>query len=115
MKPAVWVFASIILLATTISNSQDHAPTLEQCRADEKLWWDELNNVPAAISRLPFSKLVNRFGEMTDCGSVDDDRIADYNRVAGSLTLKMQNRLLHFVDRHHLMGQFMAEDAAGKR
>jgi hypothetical protein len=106
---------AVLLFTTAVVAGQDHAPTVAQCQADQKLWWQQLNSEPGEISRLTVIKLNERGLEMGNCGAVDEDRVADYDRVMALLTLEREKRIGHFLDRHHLTAQFLSEDAAGKR
>lgn len=108
------ICAALLLLAAT-SFAQDHAPTVEQCRADQRLWWNQLDTQPEEISSLPFKKLNQRTGEMIACAAVDEERRDSYIRTQGMFQIQQSMRLLNFVERHNLMGQFLAEDKAGKR
>ena len=97
---------------------QDHAPTAAQCQADERLWESDLhkaNSTKNVISRFSFQSLQDRFSEMEDCIAVDEEHGPYYASLAGIYGVGVAARLKHFIDRHYLMAQFLAEDAAGKR
>ncbi len=106
-----------LLLAATPSLGQDHAPTVAQCQADQRLWASDLydGNVKEAVSKLSFQTLQIRVSEMGDCVFVDEERAQHYANLGGSYGLVMAKRLKNFVERHDLTAQFLAEDAAGKR
>ncbi len=109
------VSSAILLFFPAISLAQDHAPTVEQCRADQRLWSEQFDSRPEEVSKLSFRKLIVRGKEMTDCAVVDEEQIRAYNRTADSVQVEAGSRLLNFVTRHNLMAQFIAEDNAGKR
>ena len=52
---------------------------------------------------------------MRDCAVVDEENQHSYLQLAGMFQMEYELRLLDFVTRHHLMAQFVAEDADGKR
>jgi hypothetical protein len=89
-----WIAVALLLLTTLVA--QDHAPTLKQCQADQKLWWEQLDSGSDEISTLTVTKLNQRSDEMTKCGVVDTDRIAAYDRTAASLQLAVQKAPLEF-------------------
>jgi hypothetical protein len=106
-----------VLLLSLIPSlfSQDHAPTVEQCRADQRLWAAQLDGNPEIVRSLAYYQLNDRMGEMADCVAVDRDREIVYADTAGRFNNRQMVRLLDFVKRHELHDQFIAEDAAGKR
>jgi hypothetical protein len=105
----------VIFLLTALSLGQDHAPTVQQCEADQRLWWEQLDTQPEEISKLSFRKLNQRSGEMADCAVIDEEHINAYNRTSVLLLIQQSSRLANFVVRHNLMSQFLAEDKVGKR
>jgi len=95
--------------------ADDHAPTVAQCQADQRLWWNQLDNDKEAISKLTVRQLNERSGEMNQCGIVDKQHVESYSRTAAMFHLEIENRLRRFLERHGLMKQFVDEDRAGKR
>jgi hypothetical protein len=88
------------------------APTLEQCRADQRLWLDKVEKTTLAED---YFTINNWAGEMLDCGVL-------IPRISGSTTMSPERvhgekvlRLEHFLDRHNLYDKFIEEDKAGKR
>jgi len=114
MKSSIYVCA-VLLCLTVTSFSQDHAPTVEQCRSDQRLWQSQLDNASQEISKLPFLTLTDRGHEMADCIVVDGDSWQSYSHTSVALHIQQSRRLMHFLERHNLLKQFLAEDAAGKR
>ena len=104
----------VLLFLLTVATAQDHAPTVQQCQADRLLWWDQFDT-PEVIATLSYRKLSERSGEMIDCSAVDDEHKESYRRLVAMFQMEIAQRLLSFVTRHHLMAQFMAEDAAKTR
>jgi hypothetical protein len=116
MKPSVTL--CVLLLSLTSLFAQDHAPTVEQCRADQRLWSSVLRDEHAfadAVSGLPVQALKQRSGEMRDCFAVDSENSHDYFVVVSAYATELSGRYRNFISRHSLMAQFLAEDAAGKR
>ncbi len=118
MKLKFTLCAFLLSLITPLFG-QDHAPTVEQCRADQRLWSSvhDTQDYKDAMSRLSAQTLKQRSDEMSDCFAVDSENSHDYFAVVAACGMEMEmgRRYRHFIDRHHLMAQFLAEDAAGKR
>jgi hypothetical protein len=107
------------------SKEVKRAPTVEQCRADQKLWLSRISDdakaeeaeglrepVAASISfqQLNFCSL-----EMHDCARIDPEFKKEYCQTSDAAVVTANNRLVHFLYRHNLNEQFLAEDAQGKR
>jgi hypothetical protein len=104
-----------VLFCVSVLRAQTHAPTTDQCRADQKLWLTQLAESSQEISSLSFAELGLRATEMRQCYAVDDNPKMMYNETAAAFFVKREERLQNFVNRHHLMEQFLAEDISGKR
>jgi hypothetical protein len=113
MKTTVRLSAALLLFLA-VSPAQDHAPTVDQCRADQRLWSSQLDT-PEEVNALSFRKLNKRSEEMAACSTVDEEHPTSYSLTGARLTLQKESRLFDFVTRHKLFDQFLAEDAAGKR
>jgi hypothetical protein len=50
-----------------------------------------------------------------DCFAVDSEDSHNYFVLVAAYTTELSGRYKNFIDRHNLMAQFLAEDAAGKR
>jgi hypothetical protein len=78
-----------------------HAPTVEQCRADQKLWLNEVEHASVSTS---FPDLVAQEAEMIKCESVDPDfdlhRINIYGNTETEIIALKSTRLAHFLSRH---------------
>ena len=100
-----------------------HAPTVEQCRADQTLWFSKINDdakaeeaeglrEPVAHS-ISFQQLNFLILEMHDCARIDPESKGLYYRTSGDAAVAANNRLMNFLYRHNLSSQFVAEDAQG--
>lgn len=94
----------------------EHAPTVAQCQADQRLWMSKLE-VPngGGLLDIPYDTLMAWVHEMGDCEEVDPDWGDKYRNVAHETIARMAARFRDFVWRHNLYDQFIQEDAAGKR
>jgi hypothetical protein len=113
-----FALCAFLLSLVISSQSQDHAPTVEQCRADQRLWLSVMHDEHAfkdAVSQLSVETLKERSREMRDCFAVDSENARDYFDLVTGYGTELSGRYKNFIERHHLMTQFLAEDAAGKR
>ena len=90
MKTLWLLLAIAVPLQLIHAQEVKYAPTVEQCRADQRLWLSKLEQ-PNSIG-IP---------------NVDD--------ALGEIFAVMVRRLVGFLERHNLMDQFLGEDAQGKR
>jgi hypothetical protein len=116
----------VVLFALPVF-AQQHAPTIDVCRADFAVWKAEMNNQTRAVvtKKLSYTELTLRSKEMGQCvqvdwpsetASKDDlDRIALYDALAGVYLNEISDREANFIRRHSLSEQFIAEDEAGQR
>jgi hypothetical protein len=110
------VFA-VVLVASLVAPQVEHAPTVAQCQADQRLWLAKIEaDANGDKTGLPNIYTMRAWGiEMTQCKDVDpSNRFKYFNTEAEIFTDEML-RLRHFLDRHDLMEKFIEEDAAGKR
>jgi hypothetical protein len=112
----------VILHQSTYALEVKHAPTVDQCRADQKLWFSKLD--PGAdivgtaadpLANVSFRELNGWLQEMIDCHIVDPEFSVEYNNNAGEIAGEKFSRVEHFLQRHHLYGQFRVEDVQGNR
>lgn len=125
-----------LLFIPLASQEIEHAPTVEQCRADAALWDNQLDEYNQAarsliegggklevppntdIGRLSFIQLNARIEEIVNCHAVDG-KDADlhrlYYRVTNGLSSARDARFKDFVFRHGYYKQFLAEDQKGLR
>ena len=88
---------------------------VEQCRADQRLWLSKLEQPnDAGINNVSFNDLNAWTFEMDDCRSVDPEFAREYYATEAEAESAAISRVEHFLDRHNLYGQLLAEDAQGK-
>ena len=112
------LFAVFLVFVTAISSQElKHAPTTEQCRADQRLWLSKLEQVnpPDPVARVGYAELMAWEREMLDCRHVDPERRDLYHNTAAEIDAERADRLATFLFRHGLMDQFYAEEAQGKQ
>jgi hypothetical protein len=113
MKTLLLVFG-LMLSLPTVGQDIEHAPTVEQCRADQRLWKARLKG---GGGPLPSVQILSQWhGEMIACWNVDPT--TDQNDYAGTtvyISVEESNRYLAFIKRHNLYKQFEQEDKEGKR
>jgi hypothetical protein len=132
-KSAAIAIGTLAVTCMALAHQQEpkHAPTIAQCQADVKLWYntadateytkaqDALNddNTPnrTAYATLPISEVRLRMLEMTDCARVDDANFRNYHEAHEFYYGIFNDRLFRFMQRHNLFPQFATEDAEGKR
>ena len=102
------------LLPTVTANPQQHAPTVEQCRADAAVW-DLTSMSQTQRDAITVVEAQNRYDQMADCAKVDVEHADTYFARVSFYGAFMSKRLEHFLRRHNLMQQFIDEDAAGMR
>ncbi len=117
------------LVASTQTGKMDHAPTVDQCAADVRLWPSQMTEYLDAetarintgapnsseLMKLTARQLNDRAYEMGQCAFVDPSHQDDYNHQLGLYGEARKDRYVAFVRRHHLEKEFYQEDEAGKR
>ena len=114
MKTLIAFAALTLLVGTPLAQQPQHATTVEQCRADQRLWLSRLeaNNGARDIT---VGTLIDWQIEMDDCSAVDPTNSHAYDRTGCEIMAAKDLRRMHFLERHNLMKQFVDEDAAGER
>jgi hypothetical protein len=118
---------TLIVLVSVVALAQEHAPTVEQCRADYRLWTTNGTN----FKDVSYKELLRRAEVMGQCAETDpaamqvfaEDAMrlgwkkanVNYNDFSALLHETAGERVSKFLTRHHLMPQFIQEDEAGKR
>jgi len=113
------------------AGAQEHAPTLDVCRADAALWGEiraEIDYINATaekmsnstpnrteIAKLSLKEVNSRITEMVQCQSVDRESRDSYSKVEDFYVQVESDRWRAFIVRHNLYSQFEREDAEGKR
>jgi hypothetical protein len=92
-----------------------HAPTVEQCRADQKLWLSKLELANDDLKHVSYNELIGWQDEMNKCAIVDPENGHQYRYTTSEILYKIATRLADFVQRNNLWGQFQAEDDQGCR
>ncbi|HEY1659701.1 MAG TPA: hypothetical protein VGG14_15210 [Candidatus Sulfotelmatobacter sp.] len=110
----------IVLAASAAGQDIQHAPSVEQCRADNRLW-RSLDDRSNGFNEFTTRQLMGMAGEMQRCAAVDP-RFGDpdgggdtYWNMSMELHSAVFGRYMHFVNRHGLGPQFDEEDAKGAR
>jgi hypothetical protein len=110
----VLVLTCVILTASLVGQDVQHAPTVAQCQADQRLWDSEIMN--KSRDDLPVVGILQKqTSEMRDCLSVDPPHQFQYIVTTDEIDAEELIRTLHFLQRHNMMADFKTEDAAGKR
>jgi len=113
-----WLLLLVLIPLYTHAQEVEHAPSVEQCRADRWLWLWELEGPPgppANIGSIGYPELLKRSDEMHACRAVDPDYEHQYYNVMSEIAFARIVRLEAFLRHHNLYDQFVAEDARGKR
>jgi len=83
----------LLLLLVSLLPAQEvkHAPTVEQCHADQRLW---LAKIEGSQDALPNFVTLNSWSqEMADCGSIDPANDTRYYNVRAEIVAVEQARL----------------------
>jgi hypothetical protein len=132
MREAILGFVlGFILSARPVPCAQEHAPTVDVCQADRAAWDDIADRTDYysqetkhlsdgtrntnPVMKLSLKELTLRMTEMGTCESVDKSNMHAYFELLEFYDKVTYDRYRRFIVRHHLMGQFTAEDAAGVR
>ena len=114
----LWLLLLMVTPLQLVHAQEVHyAPTVEQCRADQRLWLSKLETKSgtAPLTDLIYPELITWSEEMNNCIAVDPDNQIQYYNTLGETTSEEQNRFFDFIVRQNLYDQFRAEDAQGKR
>jgi len=102
-----------LLLTASLVGQVEHAPTVAQCQADQRLWDYQLMH---ESEKLPDVVVLQKWSsELRDCMKVDPQTQLQYVFTIDEIDAQTELRLMHFLQRHNLMADFTTEDAAGKR
>lgn len=91
----------------------EHAPTVEQCQADQRLWISKIEDDVAKDAS--FYTIGAWQVEMHNCEKVDPPNHWKYYNTAEEASEVQFNRMMKFLIKHSLLLQFVTEDAEGKR
>jgi len=112
-KKKVWLLLVIVAPLQFIHAQVQHALTVEQCQADQKLVLSRLNSNERTL--VTYKEGYGWFLEMQDCLSVDPENQARYYNTMSETSAMLNTKVRSYLERHNLWNQFMAEDAQGKR
>jgi hypothetical protein len=103
---------AVTVLATSLVGQVEHAPTVAQCQADQRLWIDEIEN---RGTHLKYVTIDGWLLEMGDCDKVDPKNHSNYHSTEAEIVAEEALRMEGFIQRHSLWNKFIAEDSAGTR
>ena len=114
------MFACGALVASLASayprQAVEHAPTMEQCRADRAYWMSKLEQADGkGTDDVTYNTLMGWQSEMDKCMVVDPSDYWKYYNTSSETNAEQKNRLVNFLTRHDLYIQFAKEDSAGER
>ncbi|MGA8230441.1 MAG: hypothetical protein WB795_03085 [Candidatus Acidiferrales bacterium] len=118
-----------VLAVAWPARAQEHAPTVETCRADLTAWNGEISGywgageakhdsgVPdkSLVSGHSAAELLDRATEMGRCFTVDSPNGPAYEGLEGIYLRIIGDRAQAFINRHRLGRSFYKEDQAGIR
>jgi hypothetical protein len=75
MMKRFWLLVLVLVSVSTVGSQEvKHAPTVEQCRADQRLWLSKLeSSVADPVANVSFKELSGWQHEMFECQSVDPE------------------------------------------
>lgn len=87
--------------------------TLDQCKHDIALW----DNERLSFAALSVESLENRAKELLSCqiGYPNAHEQASWTKFEVHLRIGINDRYMHFLERHKLFNQFLEEDEKGER
>jgi hypothetical protein len=110
-----FVVLSLFFLTASLTGQVEHPPTVAHCQAHQRLW---MSKVEASdyTDYLPGWDTISQWAsEMEECQTADPNNHAAYYNLRAKILVLKSVRQQHFIVRHDLYDQFIAEDAAGKR
>jgi hypothetical protein len=109
-----FVALTLFILTAFVTAQIEHAPTVAQCQADQRLWLSQLEGNDR--SKLPeFYVLLDETKEMDACQKVDPPNEQSYYNTGAEMDAEREQRYFHFIQRHNLQDKFIEEDRAGMR
>ena len=120
MRASITVALLILLFSIPNSGQQvEHAPTAQQCQADQAVWGDKLDASAEdwghTVKDTTALTIIAWGTEMGSCRIVDPANYSKYLYVQERGLLVLGSRKAHFMNRHDLNKQFFDEDTAGQR
>jgi hypothetical protein len=106
----------VLLLAGTLLNAQEHAPTKAQCEADSKVWAGQSIEALAKSRTIKVDELLLRAMEMESCSVAYEEGADHYAMMAEEYGAAYDSRVQDFFKRHpDALKKFVVEDDAGLR
>jgi hypothetical protein len=102
-----------IFVLAAVGQEVQHAPTVAQCLADQRLWYSKVEDTSITLPNI--DTLSQWSQEMGDCEKVDPENKWKYYNTEEEIHEDERSRMTNFIARHGLWQQFKAEDTAGKR
>ncbi|MFY9529926.1 MAG: hypothetical protein WBC04_23385 [Candidatus Acidiferrales bacterium] len=93
----------------------EHAPTVAQCQADQRLWLSKIEDADHGLDGVTYSTLGAWKHEMDECMEIDPPNHLQYYNTRSEADVAQHLRVERFIVRHNLWGQFIVEDTQGKR
>jgi len=97
---------AVLILSAAANAQRVVVPTVEQCRADQKVW-----SVGKDTLHRPFRDAVKRGAEMSMCRTVDPPNASLYTAVIEDCDINREKHLVNFVQRHGMVEEFNKETA----
>jgi hypothetical protein len=108
--------ATILISVPAIGQEVEHAPTVAQCQADQRLWRAKLEGDQGFdLKDVTLNTLAHWEAEMVKCEAVDPPNQSRYFNTDVEAVAAESHREFDFIKRHGLLEQFVKEDAAGQR
>ena len=108
--------AAILVAVPALGQEAEHAPTVAQCQADQRLWMAKLEGDEGlTLKDVTLNTLAHWEAEMVQCEVVDSPNHSRYFDTDVEAVSAESHRQFSFIKRHGLLEQFVAGDAAGKR
>jgi hypothetical protein len=104
-----------VVITASLTGQVQHAPTVAQCQADQRLWLSKLEVLPIDTNLPSFTTLRQWSNVMGDCKEVDSKNAWLYFNVQAESDTIQAGQMLRFLNREHMWDKFLAEDEAGKR
>jgi hypothetical protein len=106
---------AVFVVSASVTAQVEHAPTVAQCQADQRLWLSKLEVLPPDTNLPAVPTLQQWSNEMDECKDVDPKNAWLYFNVTAESNTLQGARMIRFLKRQNLWDKFIEEDAAGKR
>src|SRR6516164_6251296 len=95
----LWLLLVIAVPLQFIHAQAQHAPTVEQCRADQKLLLSKLNSNERTL--VSYKEMDGWFLEMQNCISVDPENQLRYYNTMSETSAMLNMRMQSYLKRHN--------------